>query len=991
MDKQKPDLQPRSQDLDRPILDVLCIGSSEVRPATGELVRDGRVVLLGRRALSLLMALAGADNEMVSNETLLKQVWAGSVVEQNTLQWHISSLRKALGPDRDHLKTFSGRGYKLKVGMEKPGSGASQGDLPRAHAGAGLRSPPHSTSANLPSSPYALLGREATLVVLLPLLEQRGVITLTGPGGIGKTQLGLEAARRSQSNFPGGIFFVDLATVVGANDVITVVISSIGTELNFHASIEDRVKGLGRQSALVVLDNCEHVIDAAAAVAETIVKSNGVVTVLATSREPLRIGREHVFRVPPLGLPPAEANGPLSLLECGATQLFLGRSAVGRARLAEDTTVGAAIANICRRLDGNPLAIELAAARADSIGIEEVAVRLDDCLSILVDGRRTALPRHQTLRATLAWSYGLLSENERALFRRLAVFSGGFTLAAACRVASGGDFPESAVVDLMSGLVNKSLVAADAESKRSRYRLLETTRAYALEQLTASGESRTVAATHLRYYIELFDISGVPSTAMHGFVLERFRPETGVPILTAMHEFALERFRPEIDNARAALNWAFSEAGEPEIGFVLASFATPLMYEQLLLEECAATASRALAAVASRSGIQRMMELRIQTSLAASLVYLRGPSAPTIAVWNDVLVTSQELHEVSYEVRALWGLWTCCLYAGLPALAMQHAEEYRRVSESQPAERNLPRFADRIVGIAHHYLGNHAATRRHLELFISRYQHGNKFLWGNMIDHATLARATLARTLWFAGLVERASDLMEMAVTEALADNNPLAICYVTVECALPVSLLLHDAAAARRYLVILRSASHRHGSMFWKLLEQCYAALLEAHGQVDYDTLTALRRGIEGLHALAFDTYSIDLRNRLAHLLHRTGRVDEALALTNRTLERLRETAERVWEPEILTTRAWLTLESGAPGAEDDARSDLRSALELARAQGALSLELRAAVQMASLMGRRGQGVEARRFLEEVCDRFSEGLQAPDMQDARALAASLG
>jgi predicted ATPase/DNA-binding winged helix-turn-helix (wHTH) protein len=950
--------------------EVILIGSTEVSSATGEIFRGGETGLLGRRALAVLVALAEADGEMVATETLMRSVWPGSIVEHNTLQSHVSMLRKALGPDRDRLETYSGRGYRLRTRLPVSAPASSRPGDPTSPASTRAGSVP-GASDNLPTSPSQLIGREAQVASLRSLLRRGSVVTLTGPGGIGKTRLGLETARRSRGEFPGGVFFVDLAAVSTGSEVMTAVLSSIGTQRHFHASIEDRVKGLGQSGALVVMDNCEHVVEVAARVAETIVRSNEAAVVLATSREPLRAEGEYVFRVPGLDLPASGTLGPSALLACDSVKLFMDRSTIGRERLAMREVLAVDIAQICCRLDGNPLAIELAAARADSIGIEEFAMRLDDCLSILVDGRRTALPRHQTLRATLEWSYGLLTRDERKVFHRLAVFAGGFTLSAACRVVRGDEFSESDVLDLLSSLVNKSLVATDADPARRRYRLLETSRAYALEQLTASGEFDGVARAHTRYYTELLDTSDIRTSV-------------------AINEFARDRFRPEIDNARAALNWAFSPAGDAQAGFGLASVTVILMYELLLLEECAAVASRALAAMAGRAGTQRMMELRVRTSLAASLVYLRGPVSSTVAAWNSVLSIARELHEAGYELRALWGLWTCRTYAGMPALALRHAQEYASIEQSTPID--VRKSGDRIIGIAHHYLGNHAAARRHLELFISQYQHGSQSVpHATLIDHATLARATLARVLLFCGSLDRARDAAEIAIKEALAAEDPVAICYVAVECALPISTLLQDTTAARRYLMVLRSASEKHGSMFWKLLDQCYQALLDTDGEVDFDALMRLRRGIEGLHDLAFDTYSIDLRNRFAHLLHRVGRIDEALAFANRTLEHARARAEHLWEPELLRTRAWLTIESGGPAADRDAHADLQLALELARAQGALPLELRAATQMAKLLAARGQRAQAQDLLQHVCGRFTEGRQWRDLQEAWALAASLG
>ncbi len=964
MEESKPGLPGRPAfPADAPA-EIIRIGGSEVSPATGELMRDGRVVLLGRRTLKLLAVLLDARGSLVSTEQIHDKVWAGRVVEQNTLQWQISSLRKALGEDRGHLRTYSGRGYRLEATREQVSSGLKvpTGEpLPAA-------SPAFN---NLPASSSNLVGRDETLETLRPLLRRERVVTLTGPGGIGKTRLSLAAAEQSLIDFPGGVYFVDLSSVAKDEDVVPAMIAYIGAERSVNATLQHRIQGLGDRPALVLLDNCEQVIAGAASCAEIIVRSNQAVNVLATSREPLRVGGEFVFQIPSLRLPASDFQSVSTLLDCGATQLFIGRSATSRARFMSSSKVGEQIIRICRHLDGNPLAIELAAARADSIGIEEVALRLENVLSILVDGRRTALPRHQTLRATLAWSYALLNDRERTLFRRLAVFAGGFTLDSAHTVASNGEFSEFEVLDLVSSLVAKSLVAIDADGASRRYRLLETTRAYALEQLRACGEYTRLAGAHASYYTDRIDATAFKNSG-------------------SIHEFALITFLPEWDNVRAALNWAFSSSGDPALGFALAARATPLLYEMMQLDECWTVASRAIEVFEGAGMHDKKRELPIRTCLASSAMYLRGPTDATVQAWEGALQLSKEAAEHRFETRALWGLWTAHTFGGRPALSLRYAQEYEVASELQLNE-HTRMLSHRCIGVSHHYLGNHADASRHLNESIAYYVHGYLHLpLSNLIDHATLGRATLARTLWFLGHVERATDLMEMVVADALAEDNPLSICYVAAECALPVSLLVNDREATRRYRLILQAAAERHGSMFWVHLDRCYAALLSNDGVLDAQNLSLLRQGIDELHSMAFDTYSIDLRNRLAHALFDAGRVDEALAMTNQTLRQVSATGERQWEAELLRARANFGNRAKTREALADARRDLVASIGIARAQGALSLELRSGKDLARLLAAEGAREEAHRLISGVYDRFSEGHQTTDLREARDLIAAL-
>jgi predicted ATPase len=255
----------------------------------------------------------------------------------------------------------------------------------------------------------------------------------------------------------------------------------------------------------LVLDTCEHAIGAAAALAEALLRSNAGVWIVATSREPLKVEGEQVYPVPPLAVPTKDAACEDDLLQQSAVRLFVQRTRAAQPQFAPDRRAMETIAAICRRLDGVPLSIEMAAARAAALGVEELAARLDAPFSLLMVGRRTALPRHQTLRATLDWSYELLDEPERALLRRVSVFTGAFSLEAACAIADSTEIMRPQVVECLSNLVTKSLVAMEFEGDAARYRLPDTTQAYALEKLATSGEFDRLAHRHAEYYRNLFE------------------------------------------------------------------------------------------------------------------------------------------------------------------------------------------------------------------------------------------------------------------------------------------------------------------------------------------------------------------------------------------------------------------------------------------------------------------------------------------------------
>jgi predicted ATPase len=355
---------------------------------------------------------------------------------------------------------------------------------------------------NLPAHRVRLIGRELDLVVARQaLLGTDGrLLTLTGTGGCGKSRLALELAFDLLPSFRNGVWVVELAPLADAGLVPQAVVSALGVrEQQGEAPLTTLVHALARRHSLLVLDNCEHVIDVCARVVEDLLDQCPRLRVLATSRESLRIPGELSWRVPSLAVPEQHAVTEVSL-SAPAVRLFVERAQAGGGTF-DPSAHAATLASICRRLDGLPLAIELAAARTRTLGVEQILELLDDCIPLLVGGSRTAPSRQQTLRATLAWSHGLLGEREQVLFRRLAVFAGTWSLNAAEAVCSDGNIAASGVLDELQQLIDKSLVAMEEHEGRARYRLLEPVRQYADAQLVTCGEAGAVRRQHAMYYL----------------------------------------------------------------------------------------------------------------------------------------------------------------------------------------------------------------------------------------------------------------------------------------------------------------------------------------------------------------------------------------------------------------------------------------------------------------------------------------------------------
>jgi predicted ATPase/DNA-binding winged helix-turn-helix (wHTH) protein len=518
----------------------------EIRPAERQVWIGGKPAALGARAFDLLLALYERRDRVVTKNELLDLVWPGLVVEENNLQVQVSSLRKLLGPNA--IVTIPGRGYRFTLpddAMTAPRR-AAPASSPDALGAAANDAP----RGNLPASP-PMVGRDDDLAAVASLLQRHAVVSIIGAGGIGKTRLALAVAQASSLETPDGRWWVELAPLADASQVPATIAAAVGLQLTGSRRPVDALgAALARHRALIVLDNCEHVADAVADVIASLRAQAPGVRVLVTSQELLKCVDEQAFRLASLALPVTDDLDTAS--RCGAVALFIARAHAADPRFALAADNVAAVIDICRRLDGIPLAIELAAARVPMLGVQGLHARLDQMFNVLTGAARMRLRRHQTLRAALEWSFGLLSEDERAVFRRLGVFAGGFTLALAQGVSADERIDRWQVLELLSQLIDKSLVVAEGEGE-PRYRLLEPTRAYALEQLAAAGES----AAWLRRHAEV----------MAEAMAEWHRGRWTMPMP--------ERIRGlvELGNVRAAADWATRPEGDRRLAIRLLSVA----------------------------------------------------------------------------------------------------------------------------------------------------------------------------------------------------------------------------------------------------------------------------------------------------------------------------------------------------------------------------------------------------------------------------------
>ncbi len=509
----------------------------ELQPDERRLLAAGALVAVRPRAFDLLLALVERAGHLVTKDELLERVWPKVIVEENTLRAQVSLLRKILGPEA--IATVSAQGYRFTLEVTCLGAAPA---------------PPATTPKhNLPQQLTSFIGREKEIAELKELLGTTRLLTLTGTGGCGKTRLALQVAGDLLEAYSDGIWLVELAALAEPGLVPQTVANVLGLKEQPGENLTQTIiEHLASRHLLLVLDNAEHLLTACAEFADGALRRCAQLVILVTSRERLGMAGELTYRVPSLSVPdPKRDTTPEVLSKYESARLFIERARLQRPDFAVTAQNAPALASVCRRLDGIPLAIELAAPRVRSMSVEEVNRRLDQRFGLLTEGSRTALPRQRTLRAMIDWSYDLLTDAERAILRRVSVFSGGWTLAATEQVCSGDVVDRREAFDLLTSLADKNLVLAEAHGGATRYGLLETVRHYAADRLRESGEEVRVQRQHLEYFLAM--------------------AEEAEAQLTGPDQRAwLDRLETERDNLRSALSRSAAVGGDAADGLRLA-------------------------------------------------------------------------------------------------------------------------------------------------------------------------------------------------------------------------------------------------------------------------------------------------------------------------------------------------------------------------------------------------------------------------------------
>ena len=940
--------------------DVISFGPFSLVISERLLTKEGAPVELGARTLDTLIALLSRPNVVVSKRDLLARVWPDVMVEEGSLRFHIATLRKALGDGQGgarYIATMAGRGYCFLA----PITTSYRDDVQTASAG--------SQYANLPSRLMRMVGRDSDLAKLTAQVSAARFVTIVGVGGVGKTTVAVAVGHDLIEAFAGAVLFVDLGMLSDPKLAATALASMLGLPVQSHDMTPSLIAYLRDKRVLLILDTCEHLIEAVAKLASDIFMSVPQVHILATSREALQVEGEHVYRLDPLACPPDDPSVTAEVARTfPAPQLFVERAAASGARLDFTDAEASIVVSICRKLDGVALAIELAARRVDAYGLRQTAALLDQRLTLLWLGTRTAPPRQRTLHATLDWSYGLLSELERVVLRRLAVFVGHFTLDAALAVVGSATVNQSLVFGAIDSLVAKSMVATSPLGAMMRYRLLDTTRAYALETSVDDTELADLAVRHAAYFLRWLEQSG-----------------TDWPYLTTGAERA-PHFAA-LNNVRAALEWCFGANGNAEVGAGLVVAAAPVFLAMSLLSECHRWSERAIVALkpAARGGLE---EMRLQADLGVSLMFMRGGLDAARVALNRSLAIAED-HGDALDLLRLMGplnmfsLRTADFKAGL--------DYARRCSTIAATTEDFvaSTLAHSIMGISLHLCGDLPGARLELEAALRKEPRSLRTTTIYLgFEGSILAGAVLGRNLWLQGHPAQAAERARRTVEDAAGMDHSLSLC-IALGWGLSLFLWIGDLDTAEEYADRLVSRSESHSMAPYLAVARGFKAELAIRRGDAKGGVETLQGCLQRLHAMPYELMSTPLNLALVRGLEATGQLAEGMTLVDETIRGVEVNGDLCYMSELLRVKGNLLL-SMPQARRDGAEMCFMQSVELSRRQGARAWELRAAVDMASLLAAQARTESARTLLQPVFDQFVEGFDTADLKSAARLLETL-
>ena len=843
------------------------------------LFRGDEQLPLGSRAVEILLLLIEHAGEVVSKAQIIDRVWPGTFVEESNLRVQIASIRRALGDVSEkplYLQTVAGRGYRFVGTLSASGPSHPE--------------PLHGQSR--------LLGRDAEIAALCDDIADWRLVTLVGLGGVGKTRMAIEVMKKVAPQFRDGTFSVDLLSISDPLLVPGALAAAIGAAVQLDDPVPTLVAKLRDRQVLLFFDNCEHVVAAVATLAEQLLDQVPQARILVTSREPLRAEGERVRRLAPLALPPETVATAAEALQSPAVQLFMQRAAGRSPEFSELSDADApVVADICRRLDGLALAIELAAGQVENIGLAELDSLLDERFLQLGGGNRTADDRHKTLAATLDWSYGLLSPEEQTILRRLGAFTGSFDLSAGTAVAGHSGLDPDCIFAGILSLAAKSLLVVEkpADGSRTHYRLLETTRTYALRQLRTSENEAVTRQRHAEYCLQLCT-----------------EAEADWDLLSRQQWMAL--YGRIMGDVRTAIDWCLAH-GSTTLGLELILASAPMGVQLSLVDEYRLRVDAGLQRVIAKR-LGPLLELQFTTALGHLMQQLRGPLPSVLQAFSRCLELAGELNNPRLTIDAYRGMWVAAFGTGNYPLARDYAARQVEFAE-EAADPYALLQARRMLAQAEHYTGEFDRVDSLAQQVLNDPLLHIPLRWNFplQVDRRVSLGIILARTAWIRGDPAEARRLVEQCLGWALSDHA-IALCHALALAACPIAFWSGEYERVRERSEQLIEHAGRSGSPYWQSWGEMYrdALACRLEGRPQPASWSALPKYPKKVDMLAT--------------------LDPAFA-TDLAQQRVEDGMVGWCAPEVLRARAERLIRAGAPEA---AIGMLEKAATLARNQEARS-----------------------------------------------------
>ncbi|WP_050032541.1 winged helix-turn-helix domain-containing protein [Bradyrhizobium sp. LTSP857] len=926
----------------------LLFGPFELSSGERVLRRDGVALSLGSKALDILIYLVERPGQVVAMQELIDHVWPDVTVEGGSIRVHVAAIRKALGDGQfgsRYIANIKGRGYSFVGAVVPPGGDAESGNARSWHQG------------RLPVRPIMMIGRETVVTEVSDKLRNDRFVTLLGPGGIGKTTIALAVGRAVAERFGSEIYFVDLESLTDPHHVAAAVATSLGLALKSKDPGLELVDLIRSRKLLIILDSCEHVIEAVASLAEQLYQQTEEIHILTTSRELLKVEGEHCCRVLPLDFPPEGSEQTANaVLRYPAVQLFVRRVAARAGSVLLTDKEVPFVAEMCRKLDGIPLAIELAAGQVAALGLKSTVDLLVSRLELLKLSHRTTIARHRTLKATLDWSYDLLSDAERIVFRRIAPFVGHFSLDGTRSVAGEPSMGAEEIFDAVAGLVEKSLIATRIDTAQAQYRLPNTTRAYALAKLEEHAEVDIVFHRHAEYL------------AGH---LESLRE--ALSDLPGAERGAA--YSDQLSNVRAALEWSFGPNGDAETATRLAAASTQVFLELSLLIECQAWAERAMASLGNpHRDSRRAME--ISASIPLAMMHTEGNDQRVRTAFVKALEIAIGQGDLRYELRILSGLFTYSHWTmdirGATDIAVRSKKLALRTGDHDDMA-----LAEAMLAASEHLSGNHLAAQLHCESGLRHLASGPRSRTELYLFHYTsFLLVGMARCLLYRGLLDQSLDYARRAREEGKRSANPATFCR-SVALVLPVFLAMADLRQSDQYISELSELSAAHSLMPYRAIATGLKGQLLLLQGNRIEAIQLLRRALEELHVQRHEMLNMDFTCDLAAALLDLGEHDEALTLAMHAIAQQLRAGKLLHMPALFRMKG-LILASRSAEDHVEAEESLLSAIDWAKRQSATLFELTAATDLAGLLLKQDRVPEAYEYLSASLDRMPAGISFP-------------